>query len=43
MRVTAQWLSLVSYLACDLPGERVHNLLNAVVCEDGGVVQELLV
>lgn len=36
-------LSLVCYLASDLPGEGVHNLLNAVVCEDGGVVEKLLV
>lgn len=34
---------MVCYLASDLSGEGVHNLLNAVVCEDGGVVQELLV
>lgn len=34
---------MVFYLASDLPGEGVHNLLNAVVCEDGRVVDELLV
>lgn len=41
--VLTQWLSLIRYLASDLPGEGVYNLLNAIVCEDGGVVDELLV
>lgn len=36
-------MSLVCYLASDLPGEGGHNLLDAVVREDGGVVEELLV
>lgn len=34
---------MVYYLASSLPGEGVHHLINAVVCENGGVVEELLV
>lgn len=36
-------MPLVYYLASSLPGEGFHHLIDAVVHENGGVVDELLV